>query len=110
MPSASLTFELNPPAKEAFPVLHANPHKLGLAVGTLLAAWHALWSVLVWTGAAQPVLNFVFRLHMIAPPFQVAQFNLGTAAALVLITAAFGYAAGWGLGWMWNRFGPRTVE
>lgn len=44
----------------------ANPHSFGLVFGTLLAAWHALWSLLVWLGPAQPLIDLIFRLHISA--------------------------------------------
>jgi hypothetical protein len=84
-----------------------NPHSLGLVFGIFLAVWHALWSLLVWLGAAQPLIDFIFRLHMITPPYKIAVFNLGTAAALVAVTAGIGYVVGCAVGIIWNRFGPR---
>ena len=85
----------------------ANPHSFGLVFGVFLAVWHALWALLVGFGAAQPLIDFIFRLHMIAPPYKIAAFNLGTASALVAVTAAIGYVMGWVAGLIWNRFGPR---
>lgn len=84
-----------------------NPHKFGLVFGIFLAVWHALWSLLVWLGAAQPLIDLIFRLHMITPPYRIAAFDVGTAAALVALTAAIGYVMGWVAGFIWNRFGPR---
>jgi hypothetical protein len=78
--------------------------------GIFLAVWHALWALLVWFGAAQPLMDFVFRLHMITPPYKIAAFNLGTAATLVLVTAAIGYLMGWVVGSIWNRFGPSAAQ
>ena len=94
---------------EGFVARRISPNRFGLVLGTFLAAWHALWAALVWAGAAQPFMDFIFRLHMIEPPYRVAEFNLGTAATLVLVTAAIGYAGGWALGFIWNRFGRRNV-
>ena len=81
-----------------------RPHSIGLIFAAFLALWHALWALLVWGGAAQPVLDFIFRLHMIAPPYQVGSFRLGTATGLVVVTATIGYLAGCVAGWLWNRF------
>lgn len=75
---------------------------LGLAFAAFLGAWHALWALLVWAGAAQWLLDFVFRLHMITPPYRVAAFSLVTALALVLFTAVLGYVSGWFIGLIWN--------
>jgi hypothetical protein len=83
-----------------------NPHSFGLVFGIFLAVWHALWSLLVWLGAAQPLIDFIFRLHMIIPPYKIAAFNLATAAALVALTAVSGYAMGWVVSFIWNRFAP----
>jgi NhaP-type Na+/H+ or K+/H+ antiporter len=54
-------------------------------------------------------VDFVFRLHMITPPYRIAAFNLGTAATLVLVTAGIGYVMGFVVGFIWNRFGPRAA-
>ena len=75
-----------------------RPHNLGLALGGLLALWHLIWAFLVLAGGAQWILDFVFRLHMIAPPYRVTPFDLGTAAALVVVTGAIGYVGGFLLG------------
>jgi hypothetical protein len=88
--------------------IHA--HSLGLAFGLFLALWHALWAFLVWVGAAQWLLDFVFRLHMITPPYKVVAFSLGTAIALLLITASIGYVTGFVIGIIWNRCAVRTAS
>ena len=87
-----------------------NPHSIGLVFCIFLGSWHTLWSLLVWLGAAQPLIDFVFRLHMITPPYTIAAFNLGTAAALVAVTTGIGYVVGWMAGIIWNRFGPREAR
>jgi hypothetical protein len=88
----------------------ANPHSFGLVLGIFLAVWHALWSLLVWVGAAQPLIGFIFRLRMITPPYKIALFNLGTAAALVALTAVSGYVVGSVVGFIWNRFGSHQAH
>jgi hypothetical protein len=49
-------------------------------------------------------MDFVFRLHMITPLFQIAPFSMSMALGLVLFTAAIGYIFGFVLGAIWNRF------
>ena len=75
-----------------------RPHNLGLALASLLALWHFFWAFLVFAGGSQWVLDFIFRLHMIAPPYMVTPFDLGTAATLVVVTAGIGYVGGFILG------------
>jgi hypothetical protein len=74
-------------------------------LGILIGSWHALWAGLVWAGAAQPVIDFIFRLHMITPPYRIAAFDPGLAVALVLVTAIIGYVLGWVAAVIWNRYG-----
>jgi hypothetical protein len=87
----------------------ANPsafHRSG--VRHFFGALAYVVGVLVWAGGAQPLIDFIFRLHMITPPYQVAAFSLGTAAGLVLVTAAIGYVFGWVIGVIWNTYGPAS--
>jgi hypothetical protein len=89
---------------------HIRPYSVGLVFALFLATWHILWSVLVWLGVAQPFIDFVFRLHMITPPYRIAGFNLETAAGLVLVTAGIGYVGGWAAGVIWNRCMPSDTK
>ena len=67
----------------------------GLVLGTLLGAFHLLWAILVATGVAQPLMNWVFSLHFLNNPYQVGAFDIGTAATLVIFTFVVGYVVGW---------------
>ena len=86
-----------------------HPNIVGLVFAAFMAMWHVLWSVLVAAGVAQPVIDFIFRLHMIVPPYKIAEFQLDTAASLVLVTAGIGYVAGWAVSLIWNRCIPRDT-
>jgi len=85
-----------------------RPHAVGLAFGLFLAAFHALWAILVWTRMAQPVMDFIFQLHMIKPPYTVEPFSAGTAVSLVVVTGVIGYVSGWFIGLLWNRLGAQS--
>lgn len=61
------------------------------------------WSSLVALGLAQPLMNWIFRLHFIQPPYTVTPFRLSLAVALIVITAVLGYIFGWLLAAIWNR-------
>jgi hypothetical protein len=87
-----------------------HPYRVGIVFALVLAIWHIVWSLLVAAGAAQAVIDFVFRLHMITPPYRVGEFHFGTAAALIMVTAGIGYVVGWLAGAIWNRSIPRRVE
>lgn len=79
-----------------------QPHSVGLVVGGLFAVLHFSWAIMVATNVAQPVMDFIFKLHMIEPFYTIMPFSLGTAVGLVLFTAAVGYVMGFVLGLIWN--------
>jgi hypothetical protein len=79
-----------------------NPNKAGVALGVLMGGWHFLWSLLVATGVAQVLLDFVFWIHFIKPVYVVETFRIELAAILVLVTASIGYLFGWCFAAIWN--------
>ena len=81
-----------------------QPHFLGVAIGLPLGIWHAGWSLLVWMGWAQWILNFIFQLHMITPPYTIAGFSFLTAIQLVAVSAGVGYSLGLFFAVVWNLF------
>lgn len=82
----------------------ANTNKVGLVGAVLLGGWHLVWSLLVLSGWAQAVYDFILWAHMIHLPLVVGPFNLTAAVTLVILTAAIGYVAGWTGAYVWNRF------
>ena len=80
-----------------------NPHKVGLVSGMGLAAWHLVWLVLVFFGVAQSILDFILRLHSLAPSFVVMPFDLMNSALLLVVTFVIGYIVGYVGTLIWNR-------
>lgn len=83
-----------------------NKNKTGFIVGAFSGSWHFLWSLLVGIGAAQPFLDWIYRLHFLSNPFHVAEFNVFTAALLVFISFSAGFLMGWFFALLWNAL-PR---
>jgi hypothetical protein len=79
-----------------------NPNKTGLAFGTLLGVWHAIWSIFVAVGWAQAIVNFVFWMHMIKPVYVIGQFSSWIALILIAVSGAIGYIGGFVLAALWN--------
>ena len=74
--------------------------RMGVVWGCFLATLHLAWSLLVLTGLAQPLVNFIFWLHMLSVPVQVQPFELGIAALLVGVT----WCVGFGFGFVFSIF------
>ena len=79
-----------------------KPFTAGLCVAAFLTAWHAAWALLVALNWAQPLMDLVFRLHFISPPFRVGAFDAPTAGLLLLLVSTIGFLIGAGLALIWN--------
>lgn len=79
-----------------------SKNKLGVVLGTLLGFFHLSWAVLVASGVAQWLMDWVFRLHFIQPPYSITSFNIGYAIGLIAVTSTLGYVFGWVGGALWN--------
>lgn len=80
-----------------------SSNKAGIVVAVLVAGWHAIWSVLVLAGWAQPFIDFIFWLHFIKPVYVIEPFSLGRALGLIGLAAVAGYAIGASFAVLWNR-------
>jgi len=81
---------------------HINPIKAALSVGSVIGLYHLLWVGLVATGVAGAILDFVLRLHFLEISYQLAPFEVVTAATLVVLTFALGAAFGLVFAIVWN--------
>ena len=81
-----------------------NNNTWGLIVGIFLGGFHTLWAILVGVGLAQVLIDWIFALHMIRPPYVIAPFDLLKAVTLVVVTFVVGYIAGWIFAAICNAF------
>lgn len=67
-----------------------NLFRTSVIGGFCLASLHFCWALLVALGLAQPLMDFIFKLHMLNSPFQVQIFNWGLALSLIAVTFVIG--------------------
>jgi len=79
-----------------------NRNKLGLILSAFMGVFHFMWAAMVLVGIAQPLMDWIFRLHFIEAFYVIQPFNLGYAVGLILFTTATGYVSGWVLAALWN--------
>ena len=80
-----------------------NPNKTGFVLAIVMGGWHMCWSLLVATGMAQPIINFIFNLHFIKPIYMIESFAISKAIVLVLFTSFVGYVLGLLSAVFWNK-------
>lgn len=64
--------------------------RTSLIGGLCSSSLHVCWVILVALGLAQPLLAFIFKLHMLNSPFQVQAFDIVLATGLIGITFLIG--------------------
>jgi hypothetical protein len=69
----------------------------------MLGGWHLLWSILVLTGAAQAVYDFVLWAHMIHLNIVIGPFVATAALTLIVVTSVVGYILGYLGALVWNK-------
>ena len=80
-----------------------NPLKAGVTFGTLLGGYHVCWAILVALGWAQPLVDFVFWMHLIQPVFVIRPFSLSAAAALIVFASMAGFVMAFVFALLWNK-------
>ena len=79
-----------------------NAIKAGLVLGILIGGWHLCWAILVASGLAQPIIDFIFWMHFIKPVFTIEPFETLKAAVLVVLAGGLGFAVGAASALVWN--------
>lgn len=82
----------------------SKPLRVGLVAALFMAACHTIWALLVTTGWAQPVIDFVFWMHFIQPPYTIEPFNIWISVVLVTVVSAIGFAVGYVFALIWDMF------
>jgi hypothetical protein len=88
---------------------HLNPAKAAISVGAVFGVWHFMWVMLVATGVAKPVMDFVLRLHFIQFDYALAPFAVSTAAMLIGLSFAIGALLGLVFALVWNWLSGRSA-
>ena len=82
-----------------------QPFRSAFTFALLLGGFHFFWALLVATRLAQPLSEFLFRIHFIRPVYVIEPFQLGVAALLVAVTTAVGALVDWAFELIWNWLG-----
>ena len=73
-----------------------NKNAAGFAVGSVVAALHALLALGMWAmpDVMQALINFNLAMHFMRVDIMVQPFSLGGAIGLVILTFCIGYIMG----------------
>ena len=84
-----------------------NPKQFALTLGILAAAIHAIWVILIgiFSDSFQKSIDWIFMMHLLAPVYDITQFNLGYAIILTILGFIGGYVSGWVIAVVWNWAG-----
>jgi len=84
-----------------------NVSNTAIATAIVFGGYHLLWSILVFIGYAQRVIDFVLWAHFIKPVYTIEPFEISRAAVLLLLTTVVGYVVGGGFAIIWNALHRR---
>ncbi len=87
--------------------MNLDKNRVGLVVGSFAGLAHLVWSVLVALGWAQGWVDFIYSIHFLNNPFQVASFDLVKAATLIVVTGLVGYIVGYVFAGLWEYVAKR---
>ncbi len=77
-------------------------HKPAFVVGLFVAAMHAIWALAVALGIGQTFLDWIYPLHFLNSLYSVMDFNVLTAAVLVVVAFVSSYVSTWLFVLLWN--------
>ncbi len=80
-----------------------NPKKVGITLGCMIGLMHLGWSVVVALGLAQPLIDWILKIHMIEMPHTVLPFSFLSAVTLVVIMSLIGFIVGYIFATIWNH-------
>ena len=80
-----------------------HPIKAAVTLAALMMLFHACWASAVAVGWAQPLIDFIFKLHFIKPVYVILPFDIMTAVFLIVMTGGVGFVAGLAFATLWNR-------
>jgi hypothetical protein len=78
-------------------------HKVGLGAAVFVAGFHLVWALMILSGVAQLLMNFIFWAHMIQPVYVIKPFDPVAAGVLIVLTAFSGYLFGFFAAVIWNK-------
>lgn len=86
----------------------STPIRGGIVVAVLFGGLHAVWSLLVASGAGQIMCDYILWAHMIHIPVRVGPFDPVASSTLVIVTVILGYITGYVASWVWNAMCLRS--
>jgi hypothetical protein len=87
-----------------------NGKRLGLTLGSFAAFLHLVWVVLVALKWAQPLSDFVHRMHFMNNTMTLMPFELGRGILLIVIAFIMGNIIGNLFAYFWNKMGKHASK